>query len=398
MRKIKGFGFRRIMSALLLLALSITAFPTTAFAASSDSHYTTYTNLEHAWQNSTDMVDVSFRDWEREWVEWMCDTGKSNPSFSEIVSATYDATVAYAEFNYDAYSKKVTYNGRSTRVEDLPKSEILAYLPQYTFSECLDQVIDYVNDSYRGRSQPEWTESDYARFMVGLLRAQNIPAYIIVGTQGTLDRYTYRVAVVDSANNRIYYSDPARGIMTGNTSKWRWLTKSEYDSDFKYSHVYNENIAVGETLPEDRNYTTTSVNIPANQRFEGIQVPVRKDGRTIYVYMRVVMYNGDAYFWIRDVAKMFDGTSGEIWVDYDGTLLFGKGDYVANGVEVNWADGRSIPIDTLSQAYLLSHAYCEGERTKMNVLQIGSDLYVRPDDVTGALGIRGLNINVNISY
>ena len=388
---------RRIVSFLLLLTLMISALPTTAFAADSDSYYTTFKNLEHAWQNSTDMVDASFSDWEREWVEWLCDTGKRNPSFSEIVTATYNATVEYAKFNYDAYSKKVTYNGRSTRVEDLPKKEMLGYLPQYTFSECLDQVVDYVNSDYRNRKQPAWTESDYARFMVGLLRAQNVPAYIIVGTQGTLDRYTYRVAVVDSANNRIYYCDPARGVMKNNVSKWRWLSKEEYNSDFKYSHVYNENIAVGATLPEDRDYTTTSVNIPADKRYQDIKVPIRRGGNTKHVYMRVVIYGGDVYFWVRDVAKMLDGTSGEIWVDYDGTLLFGKGDYVASGAEVNWADGKSIPIDGISQAYLLSHAYCENERVKMNIIQIGSDMFVRPDDITDALGIKGLNINVNMS-
>ncbi|MDR3298049.1 MAG: hypothetical protein LBT19_01585 [Candidatus Nomurabacteria bacterium] len=386
----------RILSVALALILVTTLAPSTVFASNSNYYTTTYRNLDHAWQNSTDMVDVSFDDWEKNWAEWLCDTSKRNPSFTDIVSATYDATVSYAEFNHGVYDKKVTYNNRTVQIKNLPKGETLSYLPQYTFSECLYQVTYYVGDNYRGRSQPEWTESDYARFMVGLLRAQDIPAYIIVGTQGSLDRYTYRVAVIDSANQRIYYCDPARGAMSGNISKWRWLTLDEYNDDFKYSHIYNENIANGEILPVDRVYTTTAVNIPANKRFEGINVPIRKGGRTTNVYMRVVMYNGDAYFWIRDVAKMLKGTSGEIWVDHDGTLLFGKGNYEPNGTEINWADGKSIPIDTLSQAYVLSHAYYGGERIKMSIVQIGNDLYVRPDDITGALGINGLNINVNI--
>ena len=394
----KKTRFSRIMSVLLLLTLVLASMPTTAFASNNDSkYYTTFRNLDHAWQNSTDMVDVSFRDWEKEWVEWMCSTDRHS-TFSEIVEGAYNATVEYAEFNYDAYSKKVNYDGRTKRVENLPKKEMYKYLPQYTFSECLNQVIKYVDNDYRSRYQPEWTEADYARFMVGLLRAQNVPAYIIVGTQG--DRYTYRVAMVDSHNNRVYYSDPARGVTTGNTSKWRWLSNSEYDDDFKYSHVYNENVTSGNDLPEDRDYTSTAVSIPENKRFGGtdIKIPVKKDGNTQNIYMRVVFYDGDAYFWVRDVAKMLEHTTGEFWVEYDGTLLFGLGDYVANGTEVNWGrDRKSIPIDKLSQAYVLSHAYCDGTRIRMNVIQIGSDLYVRPDDITSALGVRGLNINVKIT-
>lgn len=395
----KSKVFSRITSTFLLIVLAATTFfPATAFAAEDNGrYYTTYRTLKHEWQNATDMVDVSFdAEWMDDWIDWFQNTSR-NPSFRETVEAAYDTTVGYAAFNYNAYTKYVTYNNRDRRVENVPKEEMAAYLPQYTYSQLFQQVIDYVNDSYRNRSRPEWTEADYARFMVGMLRFQDVPAYIEVGTSRSYGRYNYRVAAVDTANNRIYYCDPARGILSGNTSKWMWLSESEYSDDWKYSHVYYEGNQSVNTV-DNPDFTTTSIDIPQKYRFEGLEIPIKKGGRTSYVPMRMIAYDGETYFWVRDIAKILEDTDGEIWVSYNRTLQFGTGDYNPSGTEVNWLEGKSITIDKTSPAYLLSHAYFNGKRVKMDVIILGDTLYAKPNDITDEIGIKGLGINVKVNW
>jgi hypothetical protein len=398
--------FKRFTSAMLALLLAVTLLPATpVFAYSTNDHYITYSSTQSSWTASTDMVNWSSDEWTTTWVNWLTKTGVRNPSFSQRVEATYDSVVSYADYNYALLNNRVEYNGQWVYIENIPTDDLAYYVPQYTFSELLDQVAQYVGGN---ANKPQWTCGDYSRFMVGLLRAQGIPAYMEVGYQSYAGRYHMRVAIADTANKRIYYSDPTFGATSGNSSKWTWLTWTEYTDD--YSQAYMSSERLPSKRPADNppspnrpnpqppivrpNYPAkTAISIPAANRYDDVVVPIRKNGRLVAnVPMRVVWYDNAWWFTARDACMVLDGTTKEVnvrWSSDKNTLLFERGSYQSNGTEVNWDYGSYISIDKKSQAYLLPPAFFCDEQTNIRVISIGGTTYVRPIDIAKMMNFDG---------
>ncbi|MFV0485091.1 MAG: hypothetical protein ACK5MU_02600 [Candidatus Saccharimonadales bacterium] len=390
----------RIMSAILALVLVLALVPTTAFAASSDDYYITYSKVSSSWLAKSEMVDWSTDSWTRDWTDYLTDTGRSNPTFSQIVEAAYNSTVEYARYSTTLLDSYVTYDGKSVQIKNIPNADLAYYVPQYTFSELLDQVSDYSNN---GGSRPRWTCGDYARFMVGLLRSQGIPAYIEIGYQSSTGRYHSRVAVVDESNKRIYYSDPTYGITSNNTSKWMWLTWSEYSSDYSQSYISTEKLPSKQppaVNPDPKppvvrpEYPSAyAISVPADCRYDDVIVPITKNGVLIAsVPMRVIWYDGAWWFTARDACMVLKDTTRSVKVSWDSTkntLVFNRGNYVSNGTEVNWTNGTRISIDKTSQAYMLPPAFFGNEQTNIRVISIGGTTYVRPIDIAKMMDFDG---------
>lgn len=391
----------RIMSAILALICIVALMPTAASAASSDDYYITYNSLSSDWLAKTEMVDWSTDSWTDDWCDYLTDTGSRRRSFSNLVEAAYNSTVEYARYNSDLLDSYVPYGGSARiRVKDIPNADLAYYVPQYTFSELLDQVVDYINN---GGSRPRWTCGDYSRFMTGLLRSQGIPAYIETGYQSSTGRYHTRVAVVDEDNRRIYYSDPTFGVTSGNKSKWMWLTWSEYSSDYSQSYVSPEKLPSKQPPAVNPNpkppivrpeYPTSyAISIPSDSRHDNVVVPISKNGKRIAsVPMRVIWYDNAWWFTARDACMVLKDTTRSVKLTWDSTkntLVFSRGNYVSNGSEVNWTHGTSIAIDRTSQAYMLPPAFFGSEQTNIRVISIGGTTYVRPIDIAKMMNFDG---------
>ena len=384
------------MSAILVLIIMATCLPVNASASSSGDYYaTTYSNLSSDWSRSSEMVN--WKSVDSRWTDYLTDG--SDRSFSGIVESAYGSTVAYAKYNTELVNS----------IKNVPNADLGYYVPQYTFSEMLDQVSKYIND---GGNAPRWTCGDYCRFMVGLLRSQGIPAYIEFGSQGSTGRYHTRVAIVDTSTGRIYYSDPTYGVSSGDKSKWMWLTKSEYDYDYTQGYISTE------VMPTKRPATDSSsakpatppvevsrpsypeaykINIPADCRYDDVVVPVTRNGELIgNIPMRVVWYDESWWFTVTDVGAIMSGATRSVsfvWDSNKNTLVFNRGSYPREKWGKNWTDKTPIAIDKSSQAYMCPPAFFGSEQTNIRVISIGGTSYVRLGDIAKMMNFDGTVTN-----
>lgn len=410
-------SFLRFISAFVALILVTLVCPTTAFAAedSAGRYYETYSRIDTAaWQNETVMVNFRVDDPEG-WMDWLLGTS-SRSTFVDKVEAAYRAAVTYAKFDYQAYEKEVTVNGRRKRVKNLSSEEMAKYLPQYDFETMFDTVTEaigkYTQKKEEERQRPIWTQTDFDRYMdrpllhevnfavlmKGLLLYQDVPAFIDVGESYKYGRRSYRVAAINTTTKQMFFCDPAMGVLTGNHTKWMWLSTTEYREGFEFIEVFDESgkdLGGVVSTVEEPNFSTEPIEIPAGDRFDDIKVPVIKNRERMMVPMQLVRRDNVSHIWIRDMAMILEGTDSEIWLDFDKTLYFGRGDYDPSGTEVNWLNGESIKINKDSQAYALSHVYYEGTRIPMEVIVIGDAVYVDPYEIIDRLGIKDLELDID---
>lgn len=379
----------RILSALFAFIIMATFLPTHASAASSEDYYATYNNLSSDWSANSEMVDWASVD--TRWTDYLTDTGTNSRTFSAIVEASYNSTVAYAKYNTELVNS----------IKNVPNEDLGYYVPQYTFSEMVGQVSRHIND---GGNSPRWTCGDYCRFMVGLLRSQGIPAYIEFGSQGSTGRFHTRVAAVDTASGKIYYSDPTYGSSSGQENKWMWLTKSEYNYDYTQSYISSERMPTkrpstdnssGGTAPvvQRPNYPVAyAISIPADCRYDDVVVPITRNGALVgNIPMRVVWYDESWWFTARDVGMIMNGTTRSVNLSWDSkkdTLVFNRGAYKTNGSETNW-QGEVLAIDKTSQAYMRPPAFFGSEQTNIRVISIGGTTFVRLGDIARMMNFDG---------
>jgi len=417
--------------ALVLTVVMVALLVTPAYAAIDNNAYTFYaSSIQSEWKASTEMVDWSSDRWTAQWVEWLCKTGYSNPTFAQKVEATYDAVVNSMRYNQAKLDEYIWYKGAWTRIGDVDNDDLGDYIEQFTFSEILAQVAKY---SAGNGSRPLGLCGDISRFMVGLLRAQGIPAYIERGRVWMDGRYRYhdRVVVIDEKTYTGYYSDPTFGLTSGDVAKWRWLIKSEYDtSSYGQSHIASEKLPnkkptwdsngpppaenpvpqppiIRPDYPDAYKITVLQENRWGDR---DIVVPIRKNGTLIgNIPMRVLYYDGSYWFTVRDACAVLANTTRAVnvsWSAYRNTVVFERGEYKWDGSEVNWGYGRNsygsviwtgvyqgISIDKTSQAYMMPNAWFGSQQTNIRVINIGGTNYVRPIDVA-----KMMNFDGSVSY
>ena len=427
----------RILSAVLVLVLMMSMMVTpAAFAAiDSNAHYLTLSQSQSEWLESTEMVDWNNGDaWQKQWMSWLLSEAglpSGTTSFTQKSEAAYAVAVRYAQYNTTLMDSYVDYNGRRTQVKNITGADLADYVPQYTFSEMISQVALYASGTTSTR--PLWTCGDFARLMTGLLRYQGVPAYIEIGSIPSNSRYHARVALVDTTNRRIYYSDPTYGRSSTNTDKWRWLTRSEYDDDYRQSYISNEKLPSRSPNTPNPNPNPPSrppaenpnnpppivrpdrpdpvrISVPSESRWGGrdVIVPVTRNGTLIgNIPMRVIKYDGVYWFAVRDVCAVLTETTRSVNVRWDagkGTVVFERGDYRWNGSELNWGYGRNnsgqvvwtgrydgIAISKTAQAYLLPNAWFGTDQTNIRVISLDGDTYVRPTDIARMMNFDGSN-------
>ena len=171
--------------------------------------------IAEEWLASTPMVD-----WDDQtlklWVHTYVDQVRTETG-ADTTKVLYDLTVEYAIYNLLLVEGKVEYQGEMVWFSEVPPSDWHYYLEQKTYSQCLQEVIYYIEN---GGQRPRWVCGDFARFYVGLLRTMGFPAYIervqkwdLIADEAEGASHV-RVVMIDPETRIAYFSDPTWGAIS----------------------------------------------------------------------------------------------------------------------------------------------------------------------------------------
>ncbi len=354
-------------------------------------------NVSASWLASSKMVNWKSADWS-EWVTWLL---KNEDAYYgtdlQKARALYDATIKYGNWDDDYLDRDVWYNGKWTSLRDVPAKKVETYVPQYTFTQCMEQLADAV--LYDG-TLPSWRCGDYARFLTGLLRAADIPAYIEVGYQKSLDHYHYRVVMIDKAKMQKYWLDPCMADETGDYDDYFKMTETLYANDYVYKWTDDEKAssvvlaAAGSkstgSAGGDTNTTTTTqkITIAKNKRYNNGEFDLSFviDGKTISNDMAVVSYDGKLWFPARDLAHILRKYTVRPlslnWSKTYDTLSFGDTERNRNEA-ITWTS----TVNKTAQAYLVPKAWYGGYQTEVRVIVIDGLAFVNAEELMEEVGL-----------